>query len=77
MIFLYSEPLPLFSQVTFKDMPLSYYLMNMEAEGNTPQTCLDDSIQHYRPCSPQELLRTGLLFLSDVITVPHTYRISY
>ncbi|XP_041793849.1 ankyrin repeat domain-containing protein 31-like isoform X2 [Chelmon rostratus] len=29
-------------KVTFRDKPLSYYLLNMEAEGNTPQTCPGD-----------------------------------
>lgn len=58
------ELFPLFAQVKFRDKPLSYYLLNMEAEGNTPQTRPEDDVRHCRAGPTQEALTTGLLFLS-------------
>lgn len=54
------ELLSLLAQVTFRDKPLSYYLLNMEAAGNAPQTCPEDDVQHCRAGSAQEELLTGL-----------------
>ncbi|XP_019109435.2 putative ankyrin repeat domain-containing protein 31 isoform X2 [Larimichthys crocea] len=45
-------------KVTFRDKPLSYYLLNMEAEGNPLQACPKEDVQHCRPGSCQEVLST-------------------
>ncbi|XP_076586584.1 ankyrin repeat domain-containing protein 31-like [Chaetodon auriga] len=45
-------------KVTFRDKPLSYYLLNWEAEGNTPQTCPEDVVLHCRAGSSQGALTT-------------------
>lgn len=57
------ELLPLFAQVTFRDKPLSHYLLNTEAGGKKPGTHPEDEGQHMAGSS-QEALTTGLLFLS-------------
>lgn len=51
----------LFHQVTFRDKPLSYHLLNMECEGHAAQMCSED-VQHCSSTSAQEELTTGLLF---------------
>lgn len=61
---------PLLAQVTFRDKPLSYYLLNTEAAGNRPRTCLEDDVQRCRARSCQEELLTGLWFLSADILKP-------
>ncbi|XP_056232840.1 ankyrin repeat domain-containing protein 31-like isoform X2 [Seriola aureovittata] len=45
-------------KVTFRDQPLSHYLLNMEAEGNSTQTNPKDDDQHCRAASPQNTLTT-------------------
>lgn len=44
-MFLISFP-PLLAQVTYRGRPLSYYLLNAEAAGNTAQTCTEGAAPH-------------------------------
>ncbi|XP_038560487.1 ankyrin repeat domain-containing protein 31-like isoform X3 [Micropterus salmoides] len=45
-------------KVRYRDKPLSNYILDMEAEENTPQTHPENDIQHCRPVSSQEALIT-------------------
>lgn len=63
--------------MTFRDKPLSYYLLNMEAAGNRPQTCPEDEVQHCRAGSSQKELLTGLWFLSLDVRKPAQLSATY
>ncbi|GLD52397.1 putative ankyrin repeat domain-containing protein 31, partial [Lates japonicus] len=58
--------------VMFKDKPLSYYLLKMEAEGNTPQTPPEDDVQHCSAAASPKALTTvaaGLNRLMKIKTI--------
>lgn len=67
------ELLPLL-QVTFRDKPLSHYVLNTEAAGHPPQTCSGDhvDVEQCQAASPLEPALTGLYFLSADTYSPHT-----
>ncbi|XP_059192326.1 ankyrin repeat domain-containing protein 31-like [Centropristis striata] len=56
-------------KVTFRDKPLSYYLLNMEAEGHKPQTCPEDDPQHCSTASSQEELTTEAASLRRLMEI--------
>ncbi|XP_044052872.1 ankyrin repeat domain-containing protein 31-like isoform X2 [Siniperca chuatsi] len=56
-------------KVTYRDKPLSYYLVNMEAEGNTPQTHPEDDAQRCRAGSSQEAPITEAVSLNRLMKI--------
>ncbi|KAM7392206.1 hypothetical protein PAMP_022835 [Pampus punctatissimus] len=56
-------------QVTFRDNPLSYYLLNMESDGNRPQTCPEEDVQHCSASTTQEALTTVSASLNHIIKI--------
>lgn len=58
--FISDELLSLLAQVTYRDKPLSYYLLNMEAAANTQLTCAEDDVPQCRTGCSQEEVLTGL-----------------
>ncbi|KAM7416996.1 hypothetical protein PAMA_018871 [Pampus argenteus] len=56
-------------QVTFRDNPLSYYLLNMESDGNRPQTCPEEDVQHRSASSTQEALTTVSASLNHLMKI--------
>ncbi|XP_035514600.1 uncharacterized protein LOC118325864 [Morone saxatilis] len=57
------------NKVTFRDKPLSHYLLNMETEGNTPQTYPEDDVQHLKAVSSWEMLTTEASCLSRLMKI--------
>ncbi|KAM4577527.1 uncharacterized protein PAE49_007289 [Odontesthes bonariensis] len=49
-------------KVTFRDKPLSYYVMNLEAKENTAQIPFEDSVQHGSTDASEDGLIPGLYF---------------
>lgn len=73
LILAYDE-LRLLLQVTFRDQPLSDYLLSREAAGPPPQACSEDhaDAELRQAASPPEPELTGLYFLSAHTFSPHT-----
>uniref|UniRef100_A0A8C4IR37 Ankyrin repeat domain-containing protein 31 n=2 Tax=Dicentrarchus labrax TaxID=13489 RepID=A0A8C4IR37_DICLA len=57
------------NKVTFRDKPLSHYLLNMETEGNTPETYPEDDVQHWKAGSSREMLTTEASCLSRLMKI--------
>ncbi|XP_049906341.1 26S proteasome non-ATPase regulatory subunit 10-like [Epinephelus moara] len=55
--------------VTFRDKPLSHYLLNIEAEETKPQTHHEDNVQHCRASSSQRVLFTDTSTLNCLMKI--------
>ncbi|XP_049434742.1 ankyrin repeat domain-containing protein 31-like isoform X2 [Epinephelus fuscoguttatus] len=56
-------------KVTFRDKPLSHYLLNIEAEETKPQTHHEDNVQHCRASSSQRVLFTDTSTLNCLMKI--------
>ncbi|XP_044219328.1 ankyrin repeat domain-containing protein 31-like isoform X1 [Thunnus albacares] len=56
-------------KVTFRDKPLSHYLLNTESEGNAPQMCPEEDVQLCSDRSTQETLTTAAASLNRLMKI--------
>eukprot|EP00064_Thunnus_orientalis_P003338 superscaffoldBa00000268_g3347 len=56
-------------KVTFRDKPLSHYLLNTESEGNAPQMCPEEDVQLCSDRSTQETLTTVAASLNRLMKI--------